>query len=229
MKTLHSIILVMGIAVLVIGNSHLSFAQIDLGGSRTYYLIDSPLKQFKSGIISKDVKCPDGHTLIIKSESSFPACVKPNTAVLLILRGWAIESPNHILVYHVKSNSTAQIFVEYNPQYVNEPTSLHPRIYDGKTPYQIPPSKISATVNPDSIQGVTNSTVTYTITTNATRGVYWLSVDMCQFIPIAVDVDRSQITGSDLQFIMSGWRCPSSLLHYHVVSVSNVTVEYRED
>jgi hypothetical protein len=91
MNTLHySIILVMGIAMIVIGNSHLSFAQVDLGGPRTYYLIDSPpLKQFKSGIAAKDVKCPDSHILIIKSEDNSPACVKPDTAKKLYERGWA--------------------------------------------------------------------------------------------------------------------------------------------
>ncbi len=92
------------------------------------------------------------------------------------------------------------------------------------------PSKISATINPDSIPANTNATVTYTITTaNGTKGIYWLAVDTCGFIPLAVGIDSSQITSSDLQFIMSGWRCPVSLLHYHVVGVSNVTVEYRED
>lgn len=55
----------------------------------TINLSDSPLKQFKSGIKTEDVKCTDGFTLVIKSEDDSPACVKPDTAQKLIERGWA--------------------------------------------------------------------------------------------------------------------------------------------
>ncbi|NHI04618.1 hypothetical protein DYY67_1779 [Candidatus Nitrosotalea sp. TS] len=48
----------------------------------------SPLQQFKSGIKAEDVKCAGGFTLVLKSEDSSPACVKPDTAQKLIERGW---------------------------------------------------------------------------------------------------------------------------------------------
>ncbi|MDE1766845.1 MAG: hypothetical protein KGI27_11330 [Thaumarchaeota archaeon] len=51
----------------------------------------SPLKQFKSGIESKDVKCNSGYVLVVKAEDGSPACVKPETAQKLIERGWARE------------------------------------------------------------------------------------------------------------------------------------------
>ena len=79
-------------AMLVIGNSHLSFAQIDLGGPRTYGvpdIPDSPLKQIKSGIKAVDVKCHDGFLLTLKAEDGSPACVKPTTAQILIEHNWA--------------------------------------------------------------------------------------------------------------------------------------------
>ncbi|HEX5457807.1 MAG TPA: hypothetical protein VFX64_05410 [Candidatus Nitrosotalea sp.] len=51
----------------------------------------TPLKQFKSGIPASDVKCADGITLVVKSEDGSPACVKPDTAQILVERGWAKE------------------------------------------------------------------------------------------------------------------------------------------
>jgi hypothetical protein len=48
----------------------------------------SPLKQIKSGTKSKDVTCRVGLQLIIKAEDGTSDCVKPNTAQILIERGW---------------------------------------------------------------------------------------------------------------------------------------------
>lgn len=48
----------------------------------------SPLKQFKSGIAAKDVKCENNLQLIIKAEVGYPVCVKPSTATKLVERGW---------------------------------------------------------------------------------------------------------------------------------------------
>lgn len=59
--------------------------------SKTQYIdkISSPLKQFKLGIAVNEIRCNTGFQLVIKSEDSSPACVKPNTANMLIERGWA--------------------------------------------------------------------------------------------------------------------------------------------
>ncbi len=51
-------------------------------------LIASPLKQFKSGISAQDVQCNKDFDLIIKTQDGLPACVKPNTATILLERGW---------------------------------------------------------------------------------------------------------------------------------------------
>ena len=53
--------------------------------------IDSPLKQFKSGVPIINTKCSDDLTLVIKSSNSSPACVKPETVTKLLLRGWALD------------------------------------------------------------------------------------------------------------------------------------------
>ena len=50
----------------------------------------SPLKQFKLGIDSKNIKCKDNFHLIIKSKDSSPACVKPENVAKLVARGWAM-------------------------------------------------------------------------------------------------------------------------------------------
>lgn len=51
--------------------------------------LDTPLKQFKSGISSLDVKCKIDFVHIIKAEDNSPACVKPDTVDILVKRGWA--------------------------------------------------------------------------------------------------------------------------------------------
>ena len=53
--------------------------------------IQSPLKQFNSGIAVKDVKCNSDLQLILKTEGGSPACVKIETGKILVKRGWAEE------------------------------------------------------------------------------------------------------------------------------------------
>ncbi|MBI3641082.1 MAG: hypothetical protein HY222_01665 [Thaumarchaeota archaeon] len=56
--------------------------------------LSSPLKQFKSGIASLNVKCKQDFLLIIKSKDDLPACTRPITALSLLERGWGqITSP----------------------------------------------------------------------------------------------------------------------------------------
>ncbi|MDE1763901.1 MAG: hypothetical protein KGH88_06620 [Thaumarchaeota archaeon] len=62
---------------------------IQAGPSETANVIGSPLKQFKSGVMPKDVKCKSDLQLIIKTEDGTPACVRSYTAQKLIERGWA--------------------------------------------------------------------------------------------------------------------------------------------
>ena len=47
-----------------------------------------PLKQYKAGIDAKNVVCKQEYQLILRSEDSSPACVKPDTAQKLVERGW---------------------------------------------------------------------------------------------------------------------------------------------
>src|SRR2546425_6122143 len=51
-------------------------------------IILPPLKQFKSGVAPKDIKCNDDLQLIFKTEDNSPACVKTDTAFRLSALGW---------------------------------------------------------------------------------------------------------------------------------------------
>lgn len=48
----------------------------------------SPLEQIQLGSNSTDVQCKQGFDLIIKTRDNMPDCVRPDTANLLIKRGW---------------------------------------------------------------------------------------------------------------------------------------------
>lgn len=65
----------------------------------------SPLKQFKSGTVAKDVICSQGFQLVIKSEDGSPACVKPHDVHKLITIGWA----NKIIRNNIIKSSNATV------------------------------------------------------------------------------------------------------------------------
>ena len=81
-------------------------------------VLDSPLKQFKSGIPALDVKCNDGLQLILKAEDASPACVKPDAAQILIERGWATNVPQPNQITNTKTNDPFGItaLIIYHPQ-----------------------------------------------------------------------------------------------------------------
>ncbi|MDE1873434.1 MAG: hypothetical protein KGH99_08170, partial [Thaumarchaeota archaeon] len=64
----------------------LTLSRLTQSGATT----QSPLKQFKSGITAKDVKCNDGFQLMIKNENGEPTCVKPESVNKLVNRGWGM-------------------------------------------------------------------------------------------------------------------------------------------
>lgn len=85
MKTLHLVITLV-LLVLIIDNS--ASAQI---GKPFDMKIESPSMQFQSGVKAQYVMCqPNYRTLVIKIEDNSPACVKPETAPILVERGWGI-------------------------------------------------------------------------------------------------------------------------------------------
>ena len=75
--------------------------------------IDSPLKQFKSGISTNDIKCQQDLQLVIRLEDSSPACVTSYNINKLIERGWAKQE-----LYYVDPH-------------VNPKVTLYDYYYDG--------------------------------------------------------------------------------------------------
>lgn len=57
--------------------------------------LESPLKQFKSGIALKDIKCASDFQMVIKAKNRSPACVKLDDVSKLVERGWA-DKPNSL-------------------------------------------------------------------------------------------------------------------------------------
>ncbi|MDC8451645.1 MAG: carboxypeptidase regulatory-like domain-containing protein [Thaumarchaeota archaeon] len=67
----------------------------------------SPIAQIQLGSNSTDVQCKQGLDLIIKTHDNMPACVKPETAQTLILRGWGTFTvPPIDNTYDQKMNGT---------------------------------------------------------------------------------------------------------------------------
>lgn len=64
---------------------------VQAGLSGITNVIDSPLKQFGSGMALKDVKCKNDFQLVIKAEDHTPACIKPEDISKLVERGWAVK------------------------------------------------------------------------------------------------------------------------------------------
>lgn len=109
--------------------------------------IESPLKQFNSGISAKDVKCNVGLLLVIKSEDGTPACVKLDAVSMLVERGWALNESAY-------PKGNAQFALETNSTII--PGHL-PRHSGLLIPYQ----ESSRIINYSGFVGVYNETLLY--------------------------------------------------------------------
>ncbi|MDC8451326.1 MAG: hypothetical protein LV477_00290 [Candidatus Nitrosotalea sp.] len=109
MKTLY----LSTIAIFIIIMSTFSFQESFAHGINTMGnpVITSPLKQFKSGIAAKDVKCKEGLQIIMKNENGQPACVTAHTFDELITRGWGIIPLGGLPTHQ---NTASDIVISYN-------------------------------------------------------------------------------------------------------------------
>ncbi|MDE1766801.1 MAG: hypothetical protein KGI27_11100 [Thaumarchaeota archaeon] len=227
-------------------------------------VIKLPLKQFKSGISALDVKCANGFTLVIKAEDGSPACVRKETASALILRGWASQilttetvsqansnqtsgdvpdfkiGPDtlrlapHQLVFFMKSNSSAKIFVEYTSRLPNTGTmNSWSRVYivnaTNYTPLTTSDVAISGSPLSIPLTEGSDTTVVYTVTAKeGIKGVYWLSLaQFCGLMPIAIDIDSSHLSPSDIPVFTGSRSCPAQMLDAKILGISGGTAEYR--
>jgi hypothetical protein len=133
----------------------------------------------------------------------------------------------------MQPNSVAHIFVKYYPHIYKQGSALpdmfiplYSRTYGLKLDASIAFNEINATAKPDHIHSNSTTFVNYTITAGNTQGVYWLSLlDPCILIPIAVTLNETSLSTSDLHSPEDSISCPSPEIQSHVVGVSNATLK----
>jgi hypothetical protein len=161
-----------------------------------------------------------------------PACVRKSSAPKLFLHGWSSGFPGYEIAYFVKPNSVVQMSVKYTPTDYNngisEPYHLYSRAYS-KDSYMT--DKINVIAHPDVISQNHDATVSYSVKIlPGTKGVYWLSLDnSCGLVPIVSDIDVQNVTKTDIQSPATGWRCPVSMMQYHLTDVSNAIIGLVHD
>lgn len=67
---------------------------------------ESPRTQFLKTNSINAVSCPEGFELVMKKSTGTPACVRPQTATILIERGWAV----HVLPDYTNTNNNSELF-----------------------------------------------------------------------------------------------------------------------
>jgi len=85
----------------------IQFDEDDPCYNKVFYVppVETPLKQFKSGVAAGDVKCKEGFMLVTKMHDGSPACVQPLTYNKLAERGWAnLLGPQ--MVFYVFADDT---------------------------------------------------------------------------------------------------------------------------
>lgn len=210
----------------------------------------SPLQQFKSGILAKDVKCKQDLLLMIKTENNFPACVTPDTAQKLVERGWGMiikpvtqqtpevtPIPNSfegcntsypqiftgIAVLYMPLNSTGKICVQYSNS--NPPTTVGMGIFEANHIFEKPKNITFWPVNQTISTG--NSTIVYTIRSENQLGFYGVDF-FCAPIPLAVGYDNnSRIISGDFPWLLGkSYNCPAETYTFHITGTTGIGVKF---
>lgn len=231
---------------------HASHVYADMESSSTAIL--SPLNQFQSGTAPKDVTCNNGLALILSATDGSPACVMPASIPRLFSQGWAennfvgisqmtlnsadfnkighdpitLANPDRP-VFFIKPNSTAQIYVYYDSNVNSAAISLKAEHGYGNgtstayTPY------LSVQYIPKSAAFLQNGyrIAMYTLDVKNTTGMYWIHFPgMCISYPIAVGLDSSQVSPSEIAFYNGPRTCPGLAGSVHILGISGGTAEY---
>jgi hypothetical protein len=139
----------------------------------------------------------------------------------------------HQLVFFMKSNSTAKIFVEYKSPFDNTGTmNSWSSVYVRKTDYTpLTTSDVTISADPSSIPLTKDSdtTVLYSITAKGgVKGVYWIFLaQFCRVMPVAIDIDSLTISPFDIPVQMGTMHCPAQLLDAKILGISGGTAEYK--
>ncbi|MDE1841914.1 MAG: hypothetical protein KGI09_08550, partial [Thaumarchaeota archaeon] len=77
----------------------------------------APLRQTASGVSADNVVCNDDYVRVIKKEGHERACVRPDSVADLVLRGWAENPLDELLLRYTDSARANKIFYDI----MNEP------------------------------------------------------------------------------------------------------------
>ncbi|MDH2906942.1 MAG: hypothetical protein PXX83_02465 [Candidatus Nitrosotalea sp.] len=139
----------------------------------------------------------------------------------------------HQLVFFMKSNSTAKIFVEYTSHEPNTGTMpSYSSIYVGKGgDYNpLPTSDVTINADPSSIPLTQGSdTIVYSITAKeGVKGVYWIFLaQFCGVMPLAIDINSLTISPFDIPVQTGTMHCPAQFLDRQILGISEGTAEYK--
>ncbi|HEU5221844.1 MAG TPA: hypothetical protein VFU58_07265 [Candidatus Nitrosotalea sp.] len=206
--------------------------------------IQTPLKQFHSGIKPEYVKCSQNLHLIIKAEDGSFACVTIETGKNLAMRGWATtfgtgistndyytkcdtlypQSDTGIAVLYMPVNSIGKICVQYH-NLNNTPTSIGMRIFEANDLTQNA-SNVTAWTYDSTLEANANKTIVYFIKTGTSAGFYGASLN-CGGIPLAVGYDaNSTITASDFPWVGHVFNCGIITYESHMEGTAGIGVRY---
>lgn len=177
-----------------------------------YYLsLPYPLEQLKSGISASDVKCSDNLVHIIKAEDNSPACVKPDSAGILIKRGWAQsgiipsgKEPHEVFPF-INSNDTGKPLVNQDNQ-----TSSALRLYlSTDSAYANPAEAVGVDI---SLNNTSSTPLTLTKADNWPRND--LSSGSCSNLPFGMAIlkgyyTEQNMTGASSLVIYQNIPCPN--------------------
>jgi|GEM_PF-1114247 len=174
------------------------------GGGPTSYggtipKIDTPLKQFKSGVTANNVQCRQDLQLVIKAEGNSPACVKLDVAYMLIKRGWAASESAY-------PGGNAQFALDTN-------STIMPAHLPRSSGVRIPYYESSRVINYSGFGGIYNETFPY----RGTQNDYVLKPGSTGVITFKIDAMASEQKDQDYPISL-----PKSL------NLTNYAVFYHE-
>lgn len=168
----------------------------------------SPLKQYETGLAAKDVKCNLGSWLVTKAKDGSPACVKLDTAYMLIKRGWAFSEsayPEGDAQFALRTNST---------------------IIPGNLPYssgvRIPYQESSRTINYTGFDGVYNATTMF----RGTQQDYVLKPGSNGTMTFEIEAKDSELPEQNYPILPKSLNLTNYAVFYHEVTSIKELAKY---
>lgn len=220
------------------------------GGGQSFSGVDvidyvaPPLQQIQSGISPNEVECKANLVLIHKRDGS-PACVKPQTAQLLVERGWGniarqIEQTSEtkmslsthcktpssrkgssVAILYMPTNSVGKLCLRYSHSN-DSPIPVETGIFEANNVTQYTEN---VSIRPSTIiipPG--KSTVVHTIKTGNQSGFYGVD-SFCIGMPLAVG-HGSRTTADDFPWLGQSFYCGNLIYTFDITGVDGIGVKY---